>query len=238
MLPLLSLLTTFCLSATACLKAGLDVVDWQGTSTAGSKQPKKGWTPRQGEVVRVVKMGGAPGTVVTVPQGQGSSRKVSVRVGSLTMEMRVADLLPMAGGGSAAKAQPAAGARAVGADREAVASRAEARRAKEKLRAEGVLEAGSQQSDSSSSGPGLAVAIQTTRNTVDVRGKMGDEAVSEVEAALNVARPGSALFVIHGVGTGRVRSAVRDAVKRNKLVLRWEEQAESLGGCTIVYVKP
>ena len=71
-----------------------------------------------------------------------------------------------------------------------------------------------------------------------MRGQSSDAAVSEVELALSFAPPGSALFVVTGLGTGRVRAAVWEALKRNRLVQRFEEQAESLGGCTVVYTRP
>ena len=236
-------------------------LDSSSSSAAGKK-----WAPRQGELVRVLKMGGAPGTIVAVSQGQGSGRKVSVQVGTLTMEMRLSDVAPLAGGMGAE-----------GAPRKGVTKRSnsssssgfggslngsgsgvgddsggrrgtdlqEAGRAKERLRAGAVAVAGNGQQGGfpssnggrGSSAAGVAVAVQTSRNTVDVRGKLADDAADEVDRALSMAAPGSVLFVVHGVGTGRVRAAVREVLKRSSLVTRVEEQAESLGGCTLAYTK-
>ncbi|GAB4822194.1 hypothetical protein N2152v2_009240 [Parachlorella kessleri] len=251
-------------------KAGLEYSPLDSGSMGGSSSgggaaaAGKKWAPRQGELVRVLRMGGAPGTIVSVSQGQGSGRKVSVQVGTLTMEMRLSDVAPLAGGVGGADGGPRKGvtkrssssnglggslvgngsgsSNGVGGGRRGTDLQ-EAAKAKEKLRAGAAAVADSEGGFPSgnggrgSSAAGVAVAVQTSRNTVDVRGRLADDAASEVERALSVAAPGSVLFVVHGVGTGRVRAAVRDVLKRSRLVARVEEQAESLGGCTLAYTK-
>ena len=81
------------------------------------------------------------------------------------------------------------------------------------------------------------MTIQTSANTVDVRGQVGTTAAAAVDAAIGAARPGQALFVIHGVGTGRVRAEVQAMLKRNPQVERFELEDGSNGGCSIVIVK-
>jgi len=80
-------------------------------------------------------------------------------------------------------------------------------------------------------------AIQTSANTVDLRGMTAEEARYEVEAAVGAARGGAVLFVIHGVGTGRVRGSVLGALRGNGRVRRVEQQEGSNGGCAIVWVE-
>ena len=81
------------------------------------------------------------------------------------------------------------------------------------------------------------VAIQTSGNTLDLRGRFADDAASELNAALIGAVPGDIFFVIHGVGTGKVREAVMRCLKTNGRVLTFEEAENSKGGCTMVTVK-
>lgn len=79
-------------------------------------------------------------------------------------------------------------------------------------------------------------AIQTSQNTVDVRGESSDDAVSIVQDAIGTSRPGAVMFVIHGVGTGRVRAAVLSYLRKAPRVVKAEQHEGSGGGCTVVYV--
>ena len=49
----------------------------------------------------------------------------------------------------------------------------------------------------------------------------------------------SALYVIHGHGTGRLRSAVREALAAHRFVERLEDAPDNQGGrgCTIAFLK-
>lgn len=91
---------------------------------------------------------------------------------------------------------------------------------------------------SSNQDPGYTgVAIQTSQNTVDVRGESADDAVKIVQDALGTFPPGSILFVVHGVGkTGRVRAAVLEFLRKDARVEKCEQQEGSQGGCAVVYV--
>lgn len=108
--------------------------------------------------------------------------------------------------------------------------------AAQQLRARGAIK-GSGGGDGSEGGSSMRVAIQTSRNTVDVRGLSSDEAAVEVQAAVLSAPAGLAIFVIHGVGTGRVRAEVLRVLRRMPQVARLETEEKSAGGCTVVYVK-
>ena len=117
----------------------------------------------------------------------------------------------------------------------------EMRAAAKQLRARGALTSSTNSTNSSSSskdgGSPAPIAIQTSRNTVDVRGRQADEAANEVQSAVLSAPSGWALFVVHGVGTGRVRAEVLSMLRRSPRVAKLEEAEASNGGCTVVHIK-
>ena len=90
---------------------------------------------------------------------------------------------------------------------------------------------------SSSKDTKAVVTIQTEQNTVDVRGQRSDEALSHVEDGLSSVDASSALFIVHGMGTGKLRSEIHQFLGRNPLVAKFSLEKESSGGCTIVYLK-
>lgn len=187
----------------------------------------QGWLPAEGEAVRVLKMGGAAGRVVSAPSKSGG--KVGVRVGAMTVELRLSDLAP-AGGGQAGELGVAP--RRAGGGKAGSATSLKA--AAKQLRARGSLDSSDVEDGS---GSGVAPAIQTSRNTVDVRGRTADDATAEVQSAVLAAPSGMALFVVHGVGTGRVRAAVLQQLRGMQRVSKLEEAEASNGGCTIAYIR-
>ena len=80
------------------------------------------------------------------------------------------------------------------------------------------------------------VTFQLDANTVDVRGKATDEALSQVEAGLDSVAQ-SALFIVHGVGTGKLRREVHSFLQRNAQVAKFSLEKDSGGGCTVVHLK-
>ena len=79
------------------------------------------------------------------------------------------------------------------------------------------------------------MTFQTEANTVDVRSQNSAEAVSQVEAGLSSVSVSSALFVVHGVGTGKLRTQIHRFLQRSSHVSRFELEKDSSGGCTVVY---
>ncbi len=77
---------------------------------------------------------------------------------------------------------------------------------------------------------------------LDLRGTQVDEAVQELERRLDAAAVAGMPFVrvIHGKGTGRLRQAIREALKDNPLVTSFEGGLESEGGegVTVVRLAP
>jgi len=81
------------------------------------------------------------------------------------------------------------------------------------------------------------VTFQTEANTVDVRGQDSVEALSQVESGLSSVSASSALFVVHGVGTGKLRTEIHRFLQRSSQVSRFELEKDSGGGCTVVNPK-
>lgn len=139
--------------------------------------------------------------------------------GKMVLEVKQSDLLP-----------------ATDADR----SKGRAKQSKKKdavraLRAE----AAAQRAKGGEEEGGVALTVQTSANTVDVRGLRSAEAEAEVEAAIASARAGQlqCLFVVHGLGTGELRRAVRAYLREHKRVARVQEEPDSKGGCSMVFLK-
>lgn len=141
---------------------------------------------------------------------------MTVKIGTLTVQLTQTEAAPLPEGPSSRSGS--------GAGKPSRSSQAAKRRT------------GSKQLEISSAAP-PALTIQTSANTVDVRGQVGTTAAAAVDAAIGGARPGQALFVIHGVGTGKVRAEVQAMLKRNPQVERFELEEGSNGGCSIVFVK-
>lgn len=76
---------------------------------------------------------------------------------------------------------------------------------------------------------------------LDIRGKMGDEGVLEVDRFIDGAIMAglSQIVIIHGKGTGALRAAVQQALKRNPAVksFRAGEYGEGEAGVTVVELK-
>ena len=78
-------------------------------------------------------------------------------------------------------------------------------------------------------------AVRTSRNTIDVRGMRVHEAESAVEDQLRQAR--GPLWVIHGIGTGRLKRGLREWLQGLAYVERFNdaEQGDGGAGCTVVW---
>ena len=79
--------------------------------------------------------------------------------------------------------------------------------------------------------------LQLPENTADLRGMRQEEAMRALEDAIDDCPVDSALFVIHGRGSGRIKAAVRERLKRHPLVDNFGDELKSAGGCTVVELK-
>ena len=87
-----------------------------------------------------------------------------------------------------------------------------------------------QSSVTSAKSPGLEI---------NLRGKLVDEGLDELEKYLEKAYSAGLLFVriVHGKGTGKMRDAVRGALKGNPYVASFEEPKDNEGGAGVTVAK-
>lgn len=85
------------------------------------------------------------------------------------------------------------------------------------------------------------VPIQTSDNTVDLRGLRAHEAIAMAEQFLDrtLSAGRKVAFLVHGHGTGALRDAVREALKESGYVARMRpgEHAEGGDGVTVVWLR-
>jgi DNA mismatch repair protein MutS2 len=79
--------------------------------------------------------------------------------------------------------------------------------------------------------------VRTERNTVDVRGLRVHEAEAAVEETLRGAH--GPVWVIHGIGTGKLKRGLRDWLATVPWVERVSdaEQGDGGPGCSVVWLK-
>ncbi len=84
-----------------------------------------------------------------------------------------------------------------------------------------------------------AVMVQTSQNTLDIRGQRVDNAEIEINNAIAKAIESGVLWIIHGKGTGRLRQGVHEFLKRHSQVDKFElaPQKEGGAGVTVVHLK-
>ncbi|AKT43406.1 endonuclease MutS2 [Chondromyces crocatus] len=85
------------------------------------------------------------------------------------------------------------------------------------------------------------VPVQTSQNTVDLRGLRAHEAVAMAEQFIDRALGAGlgVVFFIHGHGTGALREAVQEALRGHRYVVRSRAggQSEGGGGVTVAWLK-
>lgn len=78
------------------------------------------------------------------------------------------------------------------------------------------------------------VSVQTSKTTLDLRGKRVEAALQELGLALASRAPLSVLLIVHGLGTGAVKEAVWPD---RPYVAKFEQENVRKPGCNIVYIK-
>lgn len=78
--------------------------------------------------------------------------------------------------------------------------------------------------------------IQTSSNTIDLRGKRAATAMMLLEEQLTEKGSSGAVFVVHGVGTGALRREVHQYLKAESCVSQFTLEEGSNGGCTVVHL--
>ena len=84
--------------------------------------------------------------------------------------------------------------------------------------------------------PQPALAIRTSQNTVDLRGKRVADAEILLDKAISEAQ--GQIWIIHGHGTGKLRQGVHTFLQQHPRVSRYEaaEQSDGGSGVTIAYI--
>jgi len=84
---------------------------------------------------------------------------------------------------------------------------------------------------------GRGADVRTERNTVDVRGLRVHEAEAALEERLRTAN--GPLWVIHGIGTGKLKRGLRQWLTTVPYVERVAdaEQGDGGAGCSVVYLR-
>lgn len=85
-------------------------------------------------------------------------------------------------------------------------------------------------SNSPSNGGSKKLAMRTAANSIDVRGLRVEAATTKIDSAIDKALPMGALWIIHGHGTGRLRSGVRGFLTEHPLVNKVADADQSEGG--------
>lgn len=79
--------------------------------------------------------------------------------------------------------------------------------------------------------------VQTSKNTVDLRGKRVEEASHHLDVAISASGPYSVLFVVHGMGTGAVKERAIEILNNHPRVAKYEQESPLNYGCTVAYIK-
>jgi len=92
-----------------------------------------------------------------------------------------------------------------------------------------------ERSQAAEGSPRVAVSTKSPGLELNLRGKLVDEGLDELEKYLERAYSSGLLFVriVHGKGTGRMRDAVRKALKESSYVASFEEPKDGEGGAGV-----
>ncbi|KAI3718911.1 hypothetical protein L6452_19796 [Arctium lappa] len=93
----------------------------------------------------------------------------------------------------------------------------------------------SEASDSKEVSYGLV--LQTSKNTVDLRGMRVEEASHHLNLAISTTGSNSVLFIIHGMGTGVVKESAQQILRKHPRVVKFEQESPTNYGCTVAYIK-
>lgn len=78
--------------------------------------------------------------------------------------------------------------------------------------------------------------LQTSKNTVDLRGMRVEEAAQYLNMAIGSRGPNSVLFIVHGMGTGVVKECTIEILKSHPRVAKFEQESPMNYGCTVAYI--
>ncbi|XP_031130502.1 uncharacterized protein LOC116032193 [Ipomoea triloba] len=79
--------------------------------------------------------------------------------------------------------------------------------------------------------------VQTSKNSVDLRGMRAEEASHHLRMAIDARPPNSVLFVVHGMGTGVIKELALKLLRDHPRVVKFEQESPLNYGCTVAYIK-
>ncbi|MBA0724152.1 hypothetical protein Golax_020860 [Gossypium laxum] len=79
--------------------------------------------------------------------------------------------------------------------------------------------------------------IQTSKNTVDLRGMRVEEAEIQLDMAIAARGSNSVLFIVHGMGTGVIKERALEMLRNHPRVMKYEQENPLNYGCTVAYIK-
>lgn len=79
--------------------------------------------------------------------------------------------------------------------------------------------------------------LQTSKNTVDLRGMRVEEASRHLKMAIGATESNSVIFIIHGMGTGVVKESALEILRNHPRVAKFEQESPMNYGCTVAYIK-
>lgn len=194
----------------------------QGTTATADNAPP-------GTRVFVVSLGQSGEVTSAADRG-----KVTVQVGTMRIAVALDDLLIERASGGPARAS-AAGSRSGGSN----AQRKRGRGAGSAQKS-GWSSASDPCQAAAGAGNGTQAAVRSPDVTIDVRGERADEAVDSVDRFIDkcLLSMRDAVFIIHGHGTGALRSAIRSHLEGHHAVSNWRpgERSEGGNGVTIAWL--
>ncbi|XP_070051692.1 uncharacterized protein LOC107818810 isoform X3 [Nicotiana tabacum] len=170
------------------------------------------YTPQIGEQVYVKAFGNKLATVVEEP---GDDDSILVQYGKIRVRVGKRSVRPIPPDASSG----------------AAVLKTQVQRIKSLRDLGSLAEAGKNQQDSY--GP----VLQTSKNTIDLRGLRVEDASHQLNMAIDSRAPNSVLFVIHGMGTGVVKESAHKLLRDHPRVVKFEQESPMNYGCTVAYIK-
>ncbi|XP_059670994.1 uncharacterized protein LOC132316531 isoform X2 [Cornus florida] len=81
------------------------------------------------------------------------------------------------------------------------------------------------------------LVLQTSKNTVDLRGMRVEEASHHLNMAIAARGSKSVMFIIHGMGTGVVKECALEILRNHPRIAKFEQESPMNYGCTVAYIK-
>ncbi|KAL4386327.1 hypothetical protein GQ457_09G002350 [Hibiscus cannabinus] len=183
-----------------------------GDSLSFTEADASSYQPQSGEQVLVKELGNKLATVVAASEDENT---VLIQYGKIRVRVGKSNVRPI----SSSKKS------------DAISSRQSFKRQEEQSR-EFPSNSDTTDSGATTYGP----LIQTSKNTVDLRGMRVEEAAHQLDMAIAERGSNSVLFVVHGMGTGVVKERALEILRKHPRVVKYEQDNPMNYGCTVAYI--